>query len=161
MLLRFKSHFQNQFCRKNITPAAKPEPTDMKSPSTMKEIKLATKSLRNNKCEGSDGLKVELIKNCPDIIFSEIADIYNQTANTGKVPEEIISGIITAIQKPGKSRGPVSNLRPITILSMLRKILAICMKNRIIERIDEPIPPSQAAYRKKHNRTRFRHKAFG
>ena len=73
----------------------------------MAEIKLAIISLRNNKCEGSYGLKDELLKNCSDIckmkiIFSEIADIYNQTANTGKVLGEIISGIITATQKLGK-----------------------------------------------------------
>lgn len=30
---------------------------------------------------------------------------------------------------------------------MLRKILAICMKKRIIDRIDKEIPPTQAAYR--------------
>ena len=50
-------------------------------------------------------------------------------------------------QKPGETKGPITNLNPITLLSMLRKILASCMKQRLIDRIDREIPPPQAAYR--------------
>ena len=56
-------------------------------------------------------------------------------------------GIITALQKPGKPKGPVQNLRPIALLSMIRKALAICMKKRIVDKLDAEIPPSQTAYR--------------
>ena len=37
---------------------------------------------------------------------------------------------------------------------MLRKILVSCMKQRIIDRIDREIPPSQAAYRAGRSTTR-------
>ena len=88
-----------------------------------------------------------MLKTSPDSVFQLIADIYNETAATGNHPKEITEGIINALQKPGKPKGPVENLRPITLLSMLRKILALCMKNRIIDRLNATIPPSQAAYR--------------
>ena len=51
------------------------------------------------------------------------------------------------MHKPGKTTGPINNLRPITLLSMLRKILANCMKQRINDQIDREIQPSKAAYR--------------
>ena len=57
-------------------------------------------------------------------IAREIATIYNEIAKTGKNPHEIDHGIIRAIQKPGKPKGPMENLRPITLLSILRKVLA-------------------------------------
>ena len=57
-------------------------------------------------------------------IAIEIATIYNEIAKTGKHPHEIDQGIIRAIQKPGKPKGPMENLRPITLLSILRKVLA-------------------------------------
>ena len=41
----------------------------------------------------------------------------------------------------------MENLRPI------RKILAICIRERVIERIDREIPPSQAAYRSRRSTT--------
>ena len=56
-------------------------------------------------------------------------------------------GIITPIQKPGKPKGPVQNVCPITLLSMIRKVLTVCMKKRIVDKLDAEIPPSQAAYR--------------
>ena len=60
---------------------------------------------------------------------------------------ELNSGILIPLQKPGKKKGLVSNLRPVILLSMIGKILAICLIRRIGERIDKEIPTSQAAYR--------------
>ena len=38
---------------------------------------------------------------------------------TGEHPNEINQRVITGIQKPSKPKGPIENLRPITLLSML------------------------------------------
>ena len=123
------------------------EPTPMKQQFVTEEIEKAVKSLNNNKSSGKDGVKAEMLKYAPTIIFDQIAEILNEAASTGIYPNELTEGVITAIQKPGKPKGPIENLRPITLLSMLRKILAICMKIRIINRLGAEIPPSQAAYR--------------
>ena len=140
------NHFKNQFF-KNKNVMTNFNPTPMKQPFTSEEVEKAVKSLNNNKSSGKDGVKAEMLKHAPTVVFEEIAEIINETARTGNHPKELNEGIITAIQKPGKPKGPIENLRPITLLSMLRKILAICMKKRIIERLDAEIPPSQAAYR--------------
>ena len=58
---------------------------------------------------------------------------------------------MTAIQKPGKTKGPVTNLR---LLSMLRNFLASCMKQKIIDRLDREVP-SQAAYRAGRSTTEY------
>ena len=50
---------------------------------------------------------IELIKNSPDKIHQNIAEIYNIIAATGEFPKEINKGIITPLQKPGKPKGPV------------------------------------------------------
>ena len=68
-------------------------------------------------------------------------------------PKELILGIITALQKPRKKKGPIENLRPITLLSVLRKILATFMMKRIGEKINKEIPISQAAYCKGRSTT--------
>ena len=70
-----------------------------------------------------------------------MAVIFRKIASTReKYPREIVQGMITAIQKLGKPKGPVQNLRPIILLSVLRKILAICLNQRITTKIDTEIP---------------------
>jgi len=67
-------------------------------------------------------------------------------AETGECPSEISKGILVPIPKPGKPQGPPANLRPIILLSVLRKILSICMLNRIANKLHTKIPITQAAY---------------
>ena len=69
-----------------------------------------------------------MLKYAPDILHELLADIYNNILETGGHPPELTLGIITPIQKPEKPKGPVQNLCPITLLSMIRKILIVCMK---------------------------------
>ena len=88
-----------------------------------------------------------VLKHAPEIVCTEITEIFNETAKSGDYPKELTQGILTTIQKPGKTKGPITNLRPITLLSMLRKLLVSCTKQRIIDRIDREIPSSQTAYR--------------
>ena len=68
-------------------------------------------------------------------------------AETGGIPKEVMHGILKPLQKPHKTKDPPSNLRPIILLFSLRKILAACITNRIKDRLEAEIPPSQAAYR--------------
>ena len=69
-----------------------------------------------------------MLKYAPDILHELLADIYNNILEIGEHPPELTLGIITPIQKPEKPKGPVQNLCPITLLSMIRKILIVCMK---------------------------------
>merc|ERR1711923_266199 len=57
------------------------------------------------------------------------------------------------VPKPGKKKGPPENLRPIILLSILRKILTIALLNRIWDRLATRIPKSQAAYQRGRSTT--------
>ena len=101
--------------------------------------------MQNNKSVERDHIKPEHMKYGTENITKGIATIYKEITRTGKLPNEINQEVITAIQKPGKPKGSIENLRSITLLSLLSKILAICLKKRIIYKLDAGIPPSQAA----------------
>ena len=101
----------------------------------------------NDRSAGDDQIKAEMLKSAPDILHQLLADIYDNISEKEQHPPELTLGIITPIQKPGKPKGPVQNLRPIMLLSMIRKVLAVCIKKRIVDKLDAEIPPSQAAYR--------------
>ena len=125
-------------------------PQQMNSPFTTEEVENAIKKLKDNKAAGSDNLTAEQLKFEPSLI---IADILNTAAETGEHPREIKSGLLNPLQKPGKKKGPLSNLRPIILLSILRKILAICLMDRTVGRILQHIPSSQSAYQKNRSTT--------
>ena len=100
-----------------------------------------------------DQINVELIKYSPEVVYEKIAAICSNIEATGKHPNEITQGILRALQKPGKPKGPTSNLQPIILLSDVRKILAVSITKRIDSRLDYAIPLSQAAYRKNRSTT--------
>ena len=128
-------------------------PKKMKRPFTAKEIKDAIKSLKNGKSAGIDNVYGEMLKYGPDAISSEIAEIFNEISESGQYPSEIKEGILIPLQKPGKKAGTPQNLRPISLLSMLRKVLAICMIRRCLHKILLRIPNTQAAYQPRRSTT--------
>ena len=120
-------HFRNTFYDETTTPMKHVPLKEMVRPFTQEEIRNGIRSLRNNKSAGKDNICAELLKYSPEVIHSRIADIFNSIARSGEYPEELKGGILVPLPKPGKPQGPPANLRPIILLSVIRKILAICM----------------------------------
>ena len=55
--------------------------------------------------------------------------------------------LLKVLQKPKKEKGPVTNLRPINLLPIIRKILSSITLDRIKSKVDEYLSSSQSAYR--------------
>ena len=78
----------------------------------MEEVKREIKKLNNNRATGPDGISAELIKCSPEELQEYICKILNEVIeehhklDLGRV-------ILVALQKPGKPKGPVKNLRPV------------------------------------------------
>ncbi len=107
------NHFREVFRKVSKSEVEDVKPVQMRIPFTSEEISKAVRKLKNNKSSGIDEISAELIKHSPEIIHQKIADIFNEIARTGEVPEEIIMGILGPLPKPGKPRGPLGNLRPV------------------------------------------------
>ena len=140
-----KEHFTKALAPEEMKDQVKKyPPTKLKKEITQEEVTKAVGSMKNGKSCGEDGIFVEMIKYAPNEIHQKIADILNKLHES--VPEEIITGLLSALPKPGKVKGPPENLRPIILLSVLRKILTIIMLRRIWPKIKDHIPIDQAAY---------------
>ena len=143
----FKELFSGDRQKEDVIP-----PETMRIPFTAVEIEKASKKLKNNKSSGKDNVAPEYIKYAPQIIHQEIASILNKTAEVLKCPEAINTGILLPLPKPPKKDVRI-NLRPIILLSILRKILAITLIDRCWERMKPIIPLSQSAYQKGRSTT--------
>ena len=140
-----------QYFKEMLSPILEEEaktypPSKMRTPFKKEEIQQVVKTLKNGKSPGIDKITAEYIKYSPDTIHEVIADIFNEIAEKGNDVEELIIGILNPLQKPNKKQGPPAHLRPIILLSILRKILTICVMNRIWNRLSTNISAEQAAY---------------
>ena len=102
--------------------------------------------LKNGKSAGIDKLEVEFLKYAPIEILQQISEIFNTITNTEEELRELVVGLLRPLQKPGKKKGPAENLRPIILLSVLRKILTIAMLDRLWDRLKGKLPLKQSAY---------------
>ena len=107
----------------------------MKISFAKNEIKAVIK-LKSNKNPGKDEIS-KLMNSASDILYEQIAKVYCNIFETGEHLNEITLVILKPLQKP-------LNLRPIILLSILKKIF-MC---RIDDRLDAEISPTQAAHRK-------------
>ena len=140
----FKSKFEDEKVEE-ITPF-EGEPKPLKNPITPEEVRKSFNSLSNNKAPGEDQIHAELLKYGTPLLDQTIADIFNTTFSKHE-NLDINTGVLIAIQKPGKKKGPPNNLRPITLLNSLRKALSIITLNRIRPFVEEYLSKSQSGFR--------------
>ena len=81
-----------------------------------------------------------------------LTDIFN-TAIENNEDIGIGMGTLIVLQKPGKPKGPVNNLRPIVLLSALRKLLSIITLRRIRPRVEQFLAPTQSGFRTNRSTT--------
>jgi hypothetical protein len=145
--------FEKQFNQLDTTGILEAEPCEMEIPFTGQEIGKGMNKLSNNKAEDIDRIKGEHMKYSADEVQELVAEILNEMARTGSYPQQIKQGILAPLVKDKNKQGPVKNLRPVILLSIMRKTLAICLINRIGSRVEQHIPHSQAAYQNKRSTT--------
>ena len=117
---------------------------------TLDEVTKSIMKLNNNRAPGYDKITAEMIKYGPEELHQKITSILNNCIsnnldiNTG-------FGLLAPLQKPGKTKGPVTNLRPVILLPVIRKILSNVVLARIKPKVDEYLYLSQSAYCEKRS----------
>ncbi|XP_029654849.1 uncharacterized protein LOC115228403 [Octopus sinensis] len=102
--------------------------------------------MNNNRAAGYDGVPGELLKYAPNSLASFFAQILNKAfAQHCLLP--IGTGIIIPVQKPGKRRGPCGSLRPVVLVTSLRKTLSTIVRSRISRSVDRYLSCSQSGFR--------------
>ena len=147
-------HFKNIFEKEKQEKPTFYPPCKNQPPFSLDEIKSAVKRLKNGKSPGVDDMNAEMLKNAPDDVHQMIAEILNTSVETEDYLKIIKVGILNPLQKPRKKgMEKKNNVRPITLLPIVRKILAMCVIERTWERLKQKIPKDQAAYQKGRSTT--------
>ena len=102
----------------------------------MHELENALSSL-NNSSPGFDSIPNALIKELPYVTKVELLDIFNQSFNTGVIPQSWKLGTVIPILKPGKPKEITISYRLITLLSCLGKLLEHINQKRLEYIVDK------------------------
>ena len=114
---------------------------------TPAEINQAIGKLNNGRASGHDDIPAELFKCSADLLAQPIANIFNDALEHHE-PLGLGKGVLILIQKPGKPKGSLTSVRPIVLLTTLRKTLSLVVLSRIAPKVDDYLSPSQSGFRR-------------
>ena len=127
------------------------EPRPLDCPITPEEVAYAASRLKTNRATGPDKMQNELLKYADPIVYEIYSESINSSFSTQRYITSIGEGYITPLQKPGKPKGPLTSLRPLTLLNGSRKILTLITLRRIEQKVDDYTMAWQCGY--KHGRS--------
>ena len=141
-------HFKSKF-RDERTEDIQPfsgQPRALNNPISEKEVRQSIKQLNNGCAPGEDNICNEYLKFAPEILDNQITMIINKTFENHE-DLDINKGILVALPKPGKPKGPPQNLRPVTLLNSIRKVPSTIALTRIRPAVENYISWSQSGFR--------------
>ena len=130
----------------NIDPTNNLPRTDMEISQIQVSVDDVTNHLNGldtSKACGPDGISARLlIKECSQQIALSLCGIFNQSLSNGQIPAEWKSADITPIHKKD-SKEPAENYRPISLLSIVSKVLERCVFNCLYDHVNNLITSLQ------------------
>ena len=110
------------------------------------EISKALQNMKNGKAAGIDGFPVEFFK----VFWNKLKDFvlraYNWSYKMGNMTITLRQCVISCIPKGNKSRMLLKNWRPISLLSVVYKILSSTIANRIKTVLDSLVSKTQTGF---------------
>lgn len=99
-------------------------------------VKNKLKLLKNSKSAGPDGFHPRVLKETADTISAPLAIIFRKSVTEGELPQQWKDANIAPVHKKG-SRNAVENYRPISLTSVIGKILESVVRDSLLEHLCE------------------------
>ena len=94
--------------------------------------------MKDNKSHGVDGIPPKLLLEIVERISIPLATVFNLSLEKGVVPLEWKEAKFIPLFKKG-SRNKSPNYRPVSLTSMICKLLETLIKDLLVDFLDEPI----------------------
>jgi hypothetical protein len=111
------------------------------------EVVARVRKLKNGKSAGIDGITGEMIKNGGEIVIDWIWKLCNKAFVEGIVPKDWSRAVIVPLYKGKGDKGNCRNYRGISLLSVVGKIYAGILVERVRRVTEELIGEEQGAFR--------------
>ena len=121
-------------------------------PITEFEIISAIQNLKKKKSFGPDCLHPRFITDISEIIATPLTYIANLSAETGKFPNQLKIARVVPFYKGGDKK-KATNYRPISLLSVLAKVLEGCIHDRLVSYFERKHLFSEAQFGFRKNKS--------
>ena len=112
---------------------------------TPDDVTNVLKTLDNNNAHGPDGIPARLLIETASQISPSLCELFNKSLRTGMVPFDWkLANVVPVYKKGDQEFG--ENYRPISLLSLISKVLERCVFNNIKDHIYSQINPCQHGF---------------
>lgn len=129
-----------------LTSVSEQEAGYCNSPIDLEELTLTVFSIRNNTSPGPSGYTGEFYK----FFWPELKNLVHRVCceifEMGRMPSSVKRSVTILIPKKGKDSRKVMNLRPISLLNTLYKLITKCLANRLASIIKTIINTDQTGF---------------
>ena len=151
---RWVEHYSELYSRQNqVTDdtldaiESLPLMAELDEKPTLAELKKAIESLSTGKAPGKDGIPPEIIKCGNSALMEHLHDLLCQCWEEGAVPQDMRDANIVTLYKNKGDRSDCNNYRGISLLSIVGKVFARVILNRLQKLADRVYPESQCGFR--------------
>ena len=119
---------------------------------TPAQIQSILRDLKQRRSGGIDGVSAKVLKLASPVLASEIANLCNCLIARGHFPSQWKLGVVAAIPKAGDAT-EVTNYRPVTLLSILSKVIERVLFNQLSGYFAPMLGSQLSGFRKGHSCT--------
>lgn len=116
-------------------------------PINKQEIQEAIKNMKTRKAPGNDSITSEMLKTGGVELVTSLEILLNKCLEEGKIPSMWNDAEVKILFKKGDCTD-IENYRPISLLSVLYKLLTSIITKRLTNKLDGYQPVEQAGFRK-------------
>ena len=109
------------------------------------EITAVINNLDSSKAQGPDGIPVRLLKETALQVAPSLRALFNKSLNVGALPDEWKVANIVPVHKHGE-KSYIEHYRPISLLSIICKVLERCIFNNIKYHVYEQLSHTQYGF---------------
>ncbi|XP_061704212.1 uncharacterized protein LOC133515657 [Cydia pomonella] len=150
ILKRWKEYFESLFDREEAnTPISDLNESieyvsENEDSISMDEIVKALKGMKSGKAAGYDKVSVEMLKAGQGIVATQMYRLFNMCFRTGQVPRDWCKAVIVPLYKGKGSQLDCKNYRGISLLSVVGKLYAKILIERVVKETDEKASPKHS-----------------
>ena len=144
----FNIHFVSVFSPGDSHEAPTPppdEPCMTELSLTVPEVQSILERLDVTKATGPDGISARLLKETASVIAPSLCKLYNKSLSLGVLPQEWKEANVVPVFKKDKAEF-TENYRPISLLSLISKVLERCVLNSFCDRLIEFVKACQHGF---------------
>ena len=102
-------------------------------------------NLDPSKAPGPDNIPGQILKQCSAVIAPSLCSLFNHSLRSGTLPSEWKSANVAPVHKKNKKE-PATNYRPISLLSIISKVLERCVCHHFYDHVKYMINKAQHGF---------------